>query len=428
MKNFKIKIGKTTKSFKKKPDKSEIPSIKFFVDNITLLEFKNNISNGYAFCALFTDNDIFSIKDKKIENFKETSVIPIDVDDSDVDMETFVSRLEIKPSIYYETFSNNNEEKKYRFRLLYISNKPITDKHRYCECYYHFTKDMDLKDDCMKSINQMYFGTRKEAKIGGRMNVFDLSAIPNMEPVEIINKEKKKSVDKQEVKLIDGIDKGFLNDYYRFDIGTFLDRYRDVYISHQFTPFDMNVDEDQAYILLPSDFLTIKRRTITLVDDITKNVIDVPVKVKDGEGRRKKLFINGLIRRFMLKDNVSIEHMITMLTHEVYHYFENDVDEITKDEIIGKAFDVMKADLNKYSELSKQEHPKFVVNMNYCIKHKCSKKQAVQIAKGQITEKKIEEFYDSSLTNKENLEKLKEKGIDVSLRTLQLFKKKHNIK
>ena len=49
-----------------------------------------------------------------------------------------------------------------------------------------------------------------------------------------------------------------------------------------------------------------------------------------------------------------------------------------------------------------------------------------QYKKGENTSKRIEELYDSGMSNNENLKRFKEAGLDISERTLQMWKRKNN--
>lgn len=50
-----------------------------------------------------------------------------------------------------------------------------------------------------------------------------------------------------------------------------------------------------------------------------------------------------------------------------------------------------------------------------------------KISKNNNKKQFIGEFYDLSLTDKENIEKMKEYGFEVSLRTLKTWRKENNI-
>ena len=121
--------------YNKKPKGNEIAKIQFkqmTVSNDLLSSF---ISGGYCYCPT----------DRKLESVRESDYICIDVDDSTVEMNDYVSTLTDKPTIYYTTPSNGNIEKSqqrygdnehiYRFRLLYALDTPTTNATEYEQAF-----------------------------------------------------------------------------------------------------------------------------------------------------------------------------------------------------------------------------------------------------------------------------------------------------
>ena len=94
---------------------------------------------------------------------------------------------------------------------------------------------------------------------------------------------------------------------------------------------------------------------------------------------------------------------------------------------------VMKEDITKYEKLKKPKMPKktkseirFIVNIEYCIKHGINKKKARAIASYALGNgDKIGELYDSSLTDKKNVEMMKAHGLDISVSTLKRWREKN---
>ena len=84
----------------------------------------------------------------------------------------------------------------------------------------------------------------------------------------------------------------------------------------------------------------------------------------------------------------------------------------------------MKADLTRGEGLKGTDR-KFMVNPRYCEKYGMNKKQVRNVAMKMIRNKGIGELYDSNLTDKENLEVMKENGLDESLITLKRWRKEN---
>ena len=68
-----------------------------------------------------------------------------------------------------------------------------------------------------------------------------------------------------------------------------------------------------------------------------------------------------------------------------------------------------------------------MVNPNYCAKHGVSRKKARVIASKSISGNRIGELYDCSKTDKENLELMKQQGLEISLVTLKRWRKENGI-
>ena len=116
--------------------------------------------------------------------------------------------------------------------------------------------------------------------------------------------------------------------------------------------------------------------------------------------------------------------MIVNLVYEFDTYYINDGNAISQKVIYDIAIGVMKADITNYSDLGKPKH-KFFVNPLYCQKYNLSPKQVLGMTRNK--KQYIGEFYDFSKTDNENLEIMKEYGLDISLRTLKTWKKENGI-
>ena len=217
-------------------------------------------------------------------------------------------------------------------------------------------------------------------------------------------------------------DSSFLIDYKNLKIGDIIKKYVGRYENIEETPMD-NPNEDEAYILYPKDYICIRRRwfPFEVLDEksnVRKKVTKIR-RIKDGEGRRHKLFINGVIRRLITNDTISFDNLLFNLLHEFHCYYEHK--DIGKNDIMQVAHNVWKADLKRYEGLRGAEH-QFRVNPLYCTKYGVSKKQAKQKAAKQLKNQEIGELYDFSLTDKENVEEFKKYGVNISIRTLKRWR------
>lgn len=159
--------------FNEKPKGNEIAKIHFnemTVSNDILSSF---ISNGYCYCPT----------DRKLEQVSTSDYICIDVDDSTVEMNDYVSTLTDKPTIYYTTPSNGNVEKSqqkfgddkhvFRFRLLYALDTPTTNATEYEQAYKYIVEANNMPFVDFRKANQYYNGS-KECELHNTHRVYSL--------------------------------------------------------------------------------------------------------------------------------------------------------------------------------------------------------------------------------------------------------------
>lgn len=394
---------------------------------LTVSKFIKKIKNGYCYCYVFNDLDEeFGQSVKTLNNFLYSNVLSIDIDDSQIEMNRYIDTLSIKPTFAYTTPSNG--VKGFRFRLVYIFQNKIKGVEAYKDAYKALISKLNimLTDNCASSPAQQ-MGGNNNAELYATNIVYSndiLESKSNDENKQTEVKSTKQVQIKTDIKF--DLNPEFLNDFNQNDYSTFLAKYLELYPFFSSSNLEY-ISEDTPYILLPKNYLEIKRYWLIdrVIDDDNEVVSKtcLPKRIKDGEHRRNKLFINGILRRFITNDKISNEYMLTMLVYELYYYIENRVDKITKQQLYNITASVMSADLSKYKKISIQEHPKFIVNDDYCIKYGINRRQARNLSKKILTYNEIGNLYDCLLTDKQNLEIMKSFGLNISLRTLKCFKK-----
>lgn len=393
---------------------------------LTVSEFINKIQNGYCYCYVFNDLDEeFGQSVKTLNNFLYSNIISIDIDDGQIEMNRYIDNLSIKPTFAYTTPSNG--VKGFRFRLVYILKNKIKGVEAYKAAYKGLINKLDiaLTDNCASSPAQQ-MGGNNNAEIYTSNIVYSNNILETKSNIE--NKQTEVKSPKQvEIKTDAKFDLNpeFIHDFNHSDYSTFLTKYLELYPFFSSSEMEY-INEDTPYILLPQNYLEIKRYWLIdkVIDDDNEVVSKtcVPKRIKDGEHRRNKLFINGILRRFITDDKISNEYMLTMLVYELYYYIDNRTDIITKQQLYNICTSVMSADLSKYKKLSVQEHPKFIVNDDYCIKYGINRRQARNLSKKILTYNEIGNLYDCLMTDKQNLEVMKSFGMNISLKTLKRFK------
>ena len=206
----------------------------------------------------------------------------------------------------------------------------------------------------------------------------------------------------------------FEDDYFNLTNQEFLKKYEGKYENIMKTPLEL--DEDTPIIQYPDNYYEITRPWYQY-DGSTR-------KIKDGENRRKKLFLNGIIRR-KINPNITIENLLYNLVWEFENYYINNGNAITKNDLYKIASNVFEYADDREINKGKPRYKSFV-NPKFCKKYNMTPKQVM----GNIRNKKqyIGEFYDPSLTDEDNLKIMKEYGLDISIITLKRWRKENNIK
>lgn len=424
--------------FTQKPNNDEIRKISYVRRDLNLDEVVDCIKGGYVFSANFCDDYSTTItqRDRRYDNFISTTMIMFDLDnDIDCTLNELVRALQYKPTISYTTFSHKINEKGNRYRLLYLFEIPIDNIDCYKGIYKQISDSFNFKidDNCGCNPTQAVFGSRYDCEVVVTDNSYSINDFDLIIPYE---KGHSNSIKKREKNNIE-IESLFQNQEYKYDFyhlsyQELLCKYKDVYTFFEHTPLPA-VSDDCPYILLPKDYIQIKRywlcqRVKDEYGDERWRYAKIR-KTKDGEQRRRKLYINGILRRKMIP-NIVFEHLLHCLTFELWHYYENSGRNcrniITKHELAIIAADVMRANVDDYT-FEQKDRRQFIVNDAYCQKYNVSRKEARNLAKKLITYERIGMMYDATLTDKENIEIFKQNGLDVSPKTLQRFRKDNGL-
>lgn len=440
--DFNFEVSYSDSNYNAKPTSEEIKHMHFIHCKTNVNEFVDKISKGYSYCAVYNNNE-FGIYLKKDSNFAFTQVISVDIDKSTLSLNEALKRLKTKPTMAYNTFSNGVNNK-YCYRLVYIFDNPIVsikDAKLYTLALNKIvSEELNIKTDSNASKVSQYFNGTNDSNIFASNCIYELNDFKLDNIINNINnnfnyntnnnlnniKVSSKYI-QEEHNNIDLVgtfenDTALIKDYWRLSLTNFLNKYDSLMPNIQNTKLDIPSD-DEPFIDIPSNYREIKRYWYLLVDD-NGNKLDYIRKIKDGEGRRKKLFLNGIIRR-LINPQITFENMLHNIVWEFVTYMINNGNKITKKILWDIVNDVMNADLARYSTLGTTSR-KWMVNPYFSTKYGMSKREVINKFK---TSKKqyIGEFYDLSLTDEENIEAMKEYGFEVSLRTLKRWRKENNI-
>lgn len=418
---------------------------------IRLSDLRNYIADNYAFCGVFS-SDRFSVKEKMEINWLQTNIICVDLDDRKLDYKDFMALIQdsdLCPNIAYRTA--NDGIKGNRYRLIYALDDAIVNSKLYTEIYWgiigkieELTNDKN-DDNCCQSVAQQICGTIHTNDMYYNDLYFDIKTFKEMFGIRTLNisdlYERQRNKDNRTKKVsarksfvsFDFSDytmmyNEFANDFNILSFTDIVKKYNGKYYNYECSQLSL-VSEDSAYIEIPLNYCEIKRYWYLEENAINNNKCSQIRKIKDGQQRRKKLYVNAIIRRLIYSE-ISFDNLLYNLVFELYSYMINDGNKITKYDLYEICKRAFNADLSlpKYQKyiIGKSEK-KYIVNPSYCVKHNISKKQAVRIAEKQRTYSIIGEYYDLNLKDKENLKVMKENGIKVSIATLKRWKDENGL-
>ncbi len=364
------------------------------------------------------------------------------------DFMALIKDTDICPNIAYRTA--NDGIKGNRYRLIYALEDSIINSNLYNEIYWgiigkieELTTDKN-SDNCCQSVAQQICGTIHTNDIYYNDLYYSVNYFRQMFEIKTLNisdlherqqekgkKPKKKNTENQEKQIEGSFDFSdfylmyaeFADDFLNLPFADIINKYNGKYYNMERSLLQ-DVPDDTAYIDIPSNYTEIKRYWYQTENAITHNKCSNIRKIKDGQQRRKKLYVNAIIRRLIFNE-ITFDNLLYNLVFELYYYMINDGNQITKYdlyEICKRAFnaDLSLPKFQKYIIGNKEKE--YIVNPSYCESHNISKKQAVKIADKQRNYNIIGEYYDLNLTDKENVEQMKSYGIKVSIATLKRWK------
>ena len=441
--NKTLKVSISTKGFKAKPQGKEVAQIRYLKQTVTIQQLIDYISQGHCITHCFEDYDEeFGQSTKKIENFRYTQLIGIDVDDSDVDLNTYISSLVYKPTLAYTTFSNNIKGN--RFRLIYIFNQKIKGAEMYCNVYnwLTLTQNLNLKDNCMQSSAQQMYGTNANAEWYITDTTYDIpteyksvkntkvqkSTTQNQLP-KTSHKYPSEYNNKEEVHYIgmgtpnkDGYliyDNAVVKALYSMSPQDFIYNYRQTYDYFTATPLHY----ENGYALIPDDYCEITRPWYR--EQVGDNAITVVRTLRHGDKRKTRMSNTAVIIR-KIKNDITFEHLLYILVCERTYYYDNSDNVLPNKELINIAQWAMGIPINKLSP-KQIKHPKFKVDKAYWREQGKTPRQAANTVRGMLKSQEIGSMYDFNLTDAENVKVMKDYGLSVSINTLRRWRKKNGI-
>ncbi len=451
--------------------------------NVTPTTLLRSLTQGKCACQLFNPkrprkDGTFGTTDKRYDNFAGAFCIFVDVDETKYkDMRDFIDRLTLKPTFAYTSYSNKQPGKGARFRLCYVFSEPVKGifHFRYLAHKVYDKIELDtketIKDKCGLSPAQYMNGTNKSAP-NIIFDEFCSNAIYDFQDFSysdddfiqylrrycdysVSQKRRHKrdidsllfSLDVKEKKTCDisyiyktqamttdkkmnthgccSFSERFVCDMERLSYDDFMQEYR-----HTIEYF-WRKEDNEGWTLLLTDYGYVEYQ------DVSDGYFSLPYyshRIKDGQGRRKKLYQRMCLRRVMRPD-VFADDLLFNAYEDLHRLMDNSGKDganiITIEELQRNVEDAMRLSVEDI-ETDYQD----------MIAYLCSKKpkhgKIYRFGRATTTGERnrairsirwqeITDNYDWTMTPQENLKNLQAMGIDVSIATIYRYCKEHDI-
>lgn len=432
---------------------------------------------GKCACNLFNPkrprkDGSFGTSDKCYDNFAGAFCVFVDIDETEYsDMREFIHALSNKPTFAYTSYSNQQPGKGARFRLAYVFSTPRDNvfyfrylAHKVYELIERDTRET-ISDKCGLSPAQYMNGTNKFAEgiffdeyfsgavydysdfycndndfveylkrycdySGSTKSKYkrDIDSILNNYNISTITSISKTERERESIynTVYDDLQKNehLLCDMERLSYDEFMKEYRIKYDyiyrveGEEWTP----IIADNRYI----QYQNIAEGYFSL------KYYSTPIK--DGQGRRKRLYQRMLLRR-IINPAIKADELLFNAYEDLHRFFDNSgkngANVITIDELQRNVESAMRMSLQdietEYSDTLTYLRSK-TPKSGRIYKFKgvttlAERNKAIKAVRWQI----ISDNYDWTLTPRENYDYLQMIGIDVSERTLYNFCQEYNI-
>ena len=398
-------------------------NVQYTKHRIDITQFVELVKKGYCFCHCFNVPmyDKFGQKDKCNDKFQEAYLLFIDIDDSVISMDNFITKLSYKPTVAYTTPNNHTQRSNwmYRFRLCYLLNQPITDVDTYKNVYHSLIRciERDIqgfhnKDNCGQSASQQFSGNGSgNCEVWQSNEIYNLTSLISKTPMPKSETITRKA---ETTNIIDDVsisDYEFMEDVNKLNPYDLIRKYHERYPFYERTPLEY-VD---GYAILPQNYTQIRRKCT--FDSFHKDNGELKTwlkvkKIRDGEGRKKKLYTAALIRK-QIYPNVSAEHLLFNLIVDRTYFYDNSDKELTNARLLDMAKRVVATPLEDI-RISLFRPKEYEVDKEYCRLHGIAPNEMKNRVRKALKDQQIGECYDCGMSVKDNLQMMKEMGMKIS--------------
>lgn len=368
--------------------------------------FLSLAGSGYAFTYIFKGNR------RKPEFFLNTPVIIYDIDHCEQPMKDYIAGLTYKPSLGYTSYSNGRDGK-YSFRLVYCLDTLVEDEETFNSIYTGIAAANGFGTEFdRRRVNQLYFGTNKDLP-GYQQYVShwvysldDFGILP-----EGVNSSREVSMEEEfwEPTLSQHHNNNYetddtLNDEERLE-------YYNNYVRSIATPLVKSASGTHYYY--PEEYYAVPIRIIT------RDGKKVVKRWRDGEHRRKRLYVAALIMLRNVPD-LTPGNLRFNLWQLMSEYFDNtSEDRITPGDIDGIVKRAM-ANMDTF-HLDPSHHDRmFKLNKEYWLGEVDSVLEAVKAVRKERNMAKME-HYDWTISVSANQKEMEKMGYKLSTSTIYRY-------
>lgn len=451
---------------------------------LTANELLESLLSGKVFCHLFNatsyrSDGSFGSCQKKDTNFAGSYVIGVDIDKTKYTSATeFISKLTLKPTFFYTSYSNMQEGKGARFRLIYVFESKIQNPYffRYCAWCLNQIIEKDtnesIDDDCNLRCSQYFNGTNKNnpnlvLSYDITNTIYNLSDI-NVSVEGFIDFLRHycyyKTSNRERIEYISNLLFKITNQHFQFNSSTTYYNemeIRDTTITEPTTDYEVDVVIDEVnrnpykcseefvsdMSRLPYDeFMKYNRHkyqyfyrvekeewidgVYQYVDDDYFSLYWNVNRVQDGNKRRKKLFERMCLRRVM-NPSVDADTLLFNAYEDVERFFEVDKD-LTIDCLVRNVEVAMNMEmediLRNYSETIKwlkTRKPKSGIILKGGVSFNVAERNRML---KNIRWTLIEDVYNPTLSVSENIDFINKNLFKVGKSTIYNFLKENGMK
>jgi len=384
--------------------------------------------------GLYYEDCIFCVQ--KAFKFTQTPLVPFDLDMTKCRMEDYLDKLPywLRPTIAFKTRNNNDGDGIFKFRFLYLFDTPIVTREMYYSTYETIKREIEKYTNGDFGEDQYAYGlvpdsksnrgncckpirTKPSSEIVVREHIFSLSEFDVQQIFFDLDYDTSERIDQTlfSQRLYDSIMKQgcYLPDSY----------YRRRFENYSVTRTEFH--KGFAFVRGNLNFAQFIRKFT--FDKATKSY--QPSKWEVGQGRHKKLRMDGFIARFNFykcigeQNDISLngDELFQILYQEARDWFEikdkNNNDVISRKFIMEVVTEVLNADISnviaivhdynqKIDAREKRKRQLIRLDINYWkrfVPYSSYKKEIGKMCRRVARVLKILNLYDENKTKKENI-------------------------